>query len=121
MRQLVLGAILAAIIPLSAQAQEAGDPAAGEKAFAPCKACHNFQKNGVGPDLKGVVGRKAGTYEGYNYSAALKNSGITWDEANLHEWLKNPKAKVPGNKMIFQGIADDKKINDLIAYLKTQS
>jgi len=73
MRQLVLGAILAAMIPLSAQAQEAGDPAAGEKAFAPCKACHNFQKNGVGPDLKGVVGRKAGTYEGYNYSAALRN------------------------------------------------
>ncbi|MCJ2013394.1 c-type cytochrome [Methylobacterium sp. J-076] len=121
MRQLVLGAILAAMIPLSAQAQEAGDAAAGEKAFAPCKACHNFQKNGVGPDLKGVVGRKAGTYEGYTYSAALKNSGITWDEANLHEWLKNPKAKVPGTKMIFQGYPDDKKINDVIAYLKTQS
>ena len=92
MRQLVLGAVFAALIPLSAYAQEAGDVAAGEKAFAPCKACHNFQKNGVGPDLKGVVGRKAGTYEGYNYSAALKNSGITWDEANLHEWLKNPKS-----------------------------
>ncbi|GJE39282.1 c-type cytochrome [Methylobacterium persicinum] len=121
MRQLVLGAILAAMIPLSAQAQEAGDPAAGEKAFAPCKACHNFQKNGVGPDLKGVVGRKAGTYEGYNYSAALKNSGITWDEANLHEWLKNPKAKVPGTKMIFQGYPDDKKVSDVIAYLKSQS
>ena len=121
MRHLVLGAFVAAMIPLSAHAQEAGDVAAGEKAFAPCKACHNFQKNGVGPDLKGVVGRKAGTYEGYNYSAALKNSGITWDEANLHEWLKNPKAKVPGTKMIFQGYPDDKKVTDVIAYLKSQS
>ena len=121
MRSLAFAALLVALTGLSAHAQDAGDVAAGEKAFAPCKACHNFQKNGVGPDLKGVVGRKAGTYEGYNYSAALKNSGITWDEANLHEWLKNPKAKVPGTKMIFQGYPDDKKINDVIAYLKTQS
>nr|WP_276081768.1 cytochrome c family protein [Methylobacterium sp. GC_Met_2] len=120
-RSVVFGVVIAALLPIAAQAQEAGDAAAGEKAFAPCKACHNFQKNGVGPDLKGVVGRKAGTYEGYNYSAALKNSGIAWDETNLHEWLKNPKTKVPGNKMIFQGYTDDKKINDVIAYLKTQS
>ncbi|MBE7197776.1 MAG: cytochrome c family protein [Parafilimonas terrae] len=121
MRSSAFGALLLTLLCTSAYAQEAGDVAAGEKAFAPCKACHNFQKNGVGPDLKGVVGRKAGTYEGYSYSAALKNSGLTWDEANLKEWLKNPKAKVPGNKMIFQGIADDKKLTDVIAYLKSQS
>ena len=121
MRHLILGAAFAMLLPLSAQAQEAGDAAAGEKAFAPCKACHNFAKNGVGPNLKGVVGRPAASYEGYSYSAALKGSGITWDEANLHEWLKNPKAKVAGTKMIFQGYPDDKKINDVIAYLKTQS
>ncbi len=121
MRSPVLGAAMLLLLPVSAHAQDAGDPAAGEKAFAPCKACHNFEKNGVGPDLKGVVGRKAGTYEGYSYSAALKNSGLTWDEANLHEWLKDPKAKVPGTKMIFQGIKDDKKVNDVIAYLKSKS
>src|SRR6476620_1346238 len=121
MRSLVLGAVFAVLIPLSAQAQEAGDAAAGEKAFAPCKACHAFGKNGVGPDLKGVVGRKAGTHEGYNYSAAVKGSGVTWDEANLKEWLKDPKAKIPGNKMVFPGIKDDKKVDDVIAYLKTQS
>jgi cytochrome c len=121
MRYPVLGALLVSLVGLPAYAQDAGDVAAGEKAFAPCKACHNFQKNGVGPDLKGVVGRKAGTYEGYSYSAALKNSGLTWDEANLREWLKNPKAKVPGNKMIYQGMSDEKKLTDLIAYLKSQS
>jgi len=118
MRHLILGAALALLMPLSAQAQDA---AAGEKAFAPCKACHAFGKNGVGPDLKGVVGHKAGTHEGYNYSAALKNSGLTWDEANLKEWIKDPKAKVPGNKMVYPGLKDDKKLDDLIAYLKTQS
>ncbi|AWN34490.1 c-type cytochrome [Methylobacterium radiodurans] len=119
MRHIILGAALALLLPVAAQAE--GDAAAGEKAFAPCKACHNFEKNGVGPDLKGVVGRKAGTYEGYNYSAALKNSGLTWDEANLKEWLKDPKAKVPGNKMVYPGLKDDKKLEDVIAYLKTKS
>ncbi|MGU3536558.1 c-type cytochrome [Methylobacterium sp. A54F] len=118
MRHLILGAALALLLPVSAQAQDA---AAGEKAFAPCKACHAFGKNGVGPDLKGVVGRKAGSHEGYNYSAALKGSGLTWDEANLKEWIKDPKAKVPGNKMVYPGLKDDKKLDDLIAYLKTQS
>jgi cytochrome c len=121
MRSMMVGAVLVALSGLQASAQDAGDVAAGEKAFAPCKACHNFQKNGVGPELKGIVGRKAASVEGYSYSAALKNSGLTWDEANLREWLKNPKAKVPGNKMIFQGIADDKKLTDLLAYLKSQS
>lgn len=121
MRHLILGAVLALSLPLAAQAQEAGDAAAGEKAFAPCKACHNFEKNGVGPQLKGIVGEKAGKgRDGYNFSAALKNSGITWDEANLKEWLRDPKAKVPGTKMVFPGIKDDKKLADVIAYLKTK-
>lgn len=121
MRAFITGAALALLLPLSVHAQDSGDPAAGEKAFAPCKACHNFEKNGVGPNLTGVVGRKSGTYEGYNYSTALKGVGLTWDEANLHEWLKDPKAKVAGTKMIFPGIKDDKKVNDVIAYLKTKT
>ena len=117
MRQLILGAALAALLPFAAQAQDA---AAGEKVFAQCKACHAFGKNGVGPDLKGVIGRKAGTHEGYNYSAAMKNSGLTWDSATFMEYIKDPKAKVPGNKMIYAGLKDDKKIKDLEAYLETQ-
>ncbi|KQP28970.1 cytochrome c family protein [Methylobacterium sp. Leaf100] len=119
MKPIVLGTVLTLALSLGAHAQDMGDAAAGEKAFAPCKACHQAGKNGVGPNLVGVVGRAAGTYEGYNYSAALRGSGITWDDANLHEWLKNPKAKVPGTKMVFAGYSDDKKINDVVAYLKT--
>ncbi len=72
------------------------------------------------PGPQGLIGRKAGTHEGYNYSAAMKNSGLTWDSATFMEYIKDPKAKVPGNKMIFAGIKDDKKIKDLEAYLETQ-
>jgi len=98
----------------------AADPAAGEKAFAVCKACHKVgegAKNGLGPTLNGVVGEAAGSVEGYNYSEAMKTSGLTWDEANLAGFLKNPKAKIPGNKMTFAGVKDDTKLVDIIAYL----
>jgi cytochrome c len=99
----------------------AQDAAAGEKDFAICKACHQIgetAKNAVGPVLNGVIGRKAGTYPGYNYSDANKNSGLTWDEATFREYIRDPKAKVPGTKMSFAGIKDEQKINDLLAYLK---
>ncbi|MBO1019583.1 cytochrome c family protein [Methylobacterium sp. SD274] len=118
MRYPMLGALVAMLLPMAAHAE--GDAAAGEKAFAPCKACHAFGKNGVGPDLTGVVGRKAASLDGYSYSAPLKASGLTWDEASLHEWLKSPKAKVPGTKMVFAGYPDDKKIDDVIAYLASK-
>jgi cytochrome c len=99
----------------------AADPVAGEKDFAVCKACHRLgegAKSNVGAVLNGVVGRKAGSVEGFNYSDAMKESGLTWDEATLTEYLKNPKAKVPGNKMAYAGLKDDAKIADIIAYLK---
>jgi cytochrome c len=102
----------------SASAQDA---AAGEKVFLKCKACHQIgegAKNAVGPVLNGVVGRKAGTYPDYSYSDANKNSGITWDEATLKEYLKNPRAKVPGTKMIFPGLTKEEDIDNVIAYLK---
>ncbi|WP_441999535.1 c-type cytochrome [Microvirga sp. 2TAF3] len=129
MRLLVLSTAVLLSWPLTgldmASAQEApakvGDPAAGEKLFTQCKACHQIgesAKNAVGPVLNGVIGRKAGTYEGYTYSPANKNSGITWDDATFREYIKDPRAKIPGTKMIFAGIKDDKKIDDLLAYLK---
>ena len=98
----------------------AGDAAAGEKVFAKCKACHQVgetAKNAVAPQLNGINGRKAGTAEGYNYSEAMKGSGITWDEASFKEFIKNPKAKVAGTKMIYQGLASEKDADDLWAYL----
>ncbi len=123
MKLKVLGIALAALAASTgiSAADEAGDPAAGEKVFAKCKVCHQIgegAKNAVGPELNGVVGRKAGTAEGYSYSSANKESGITWDEAALKEYLKNPRAKVPGTKMIFPGLTSEKEIENIIAYLK---
>jgi cytochrome c len=99
----------------------AQDAAAGEKVFAQCRACHQIgenAKNAVGPILNGLIGRKSGMIEGYNYSVANKNSGIVWDEAVFAEYIHNPRAKVPGTKMTYAGLTDEKKIQDLIAFLK---
>jgi cytochrome c len=118
MRRLVFVAILGIAGAGQASAQDA---AAGEKVFAVCKACHQIGENGknaVGPVLNGVIGRKAGSVAGYSYSAANKNSGITWDEATFREYIKDPKAKVPGTKMIYAGLKDEQKTNDLVAFLK---
>ena len=105
----------------SVNVANAQDAALGEKVFAKCKVCHQIgegAKNAVGPVLNGIVGRKAGSYPDYSYSDANKNSGITWDEATLKEYLKNPRAKVPGTKMIFPGLPKDDDIDNVIAYLK---
>ncbi|MCO5091761.1 cytochrome c family protein [Bosea sp. (in: a-proteobacteria)] len=118
MRLFVLVSGILALSPALAHAQDA---AAGEKVFAPCKACHQIganAKNVVGPVMNGIIGRKAGTVEGYSYSAANKNSGLTWDEATFAEYIKDPKAKIPGTKMLYVGLKDEQKIKDLIAFLK---
>ena len=124
MRSLILAAVpvlaagLAAFGSGSASAQDA---AAGERVFAQCRACHQVgetAKNAVGPVLNGLIGRPAGSVEGYNYSPANKNSGLTWDEATFRDYIKDPKAKVPGTKMIYAGLKDEKRIDDLLAYLK---
>jgi cytochrome c len=113
--------VAGAALIVSMGAAAAQDAAAGEKVFAKCKVCHQIgegAKNLVGPVLNGVVGRKAGTYPDYHYSDANKNSGITWDEATLKEYLKDPKAKVPGTKMVFPGLKSDDDLANVIAYLK---
>ena len=74
-------------------------------------------KNKVGPELNGLDGRKSGTVEGYSYSDANKNSGITWNEAEFKEYIRDPKAKIPGTKMAFAGIKNDKEVNDLWAFI----
>jgi cytochrome c len=120
-RMFSAGLALAAVLQVATAATAtAADPAAGQKVFAVCKACHQVgekAKNGVGPILNGVVGRPAGSVEGFKYSDAMKASGITWDEAALDEYLKDPKGKVPGNKMAYAGLKDDTKRANVIAYL----
>ena len=108
------------ILIAAASSASAQDVAAGKSSFAKCMACHAIgegAKNKVGPELNGLNGRKAGTVAGYSYSEANKGSGLTWDEATFKEYIKDPKAKVPGTKMAFAGIKREQEVNDLWAYI----
>lgn len=112
--------IVAAMSAISPMAS-AQDLENGKSVFNKCRACHQVgesAKNVVGPILNGLLGRKAGTIEGFNYSEANKNSGITWDDATFREYIKNPKAKIPNTKMVFVGLTDEKDVEDLLAFLK---
>lgn len=114
---------LTILVFLSAQsaAAFAADPAAGERVFRKCLACHAVGEGAqikVGPVLNGLIGRPAGSYPGYNYTEANKNSKLVWDEATLANYLKNPRAAIPGTKMLFAGLPRDGEIADVIAYLK---
>src|SRR6516165_4229180 len=89
-----------------------GDIAPGEKTFKKCMPCHSIgetAKNGIGPIQNGLKGRKSGTVPGYSYSDANKNSGIVWDVATFKEYIRDPRAKIPGTKMVFPGIKDEKE------------
>ena len=123
MRNVLKAAAIAAFfVAATGSARADGDVEAGKNVFKKCHACHNIgegAKNSVGPELNGVVGRKAGSAEGYAYSDANKGSGITWDAATLEVYLKDPKAKVPGTKIMFPGLPNDKDRADVIAYLGT--
>ena len=115
-----LSLLASALLVAAAAPAWAQDAAAGEKDFLVCRACHQIgpgAKIAVGPVLNGVVGRKAGTYPGFQYSDANKNSGIVWTSDQLDKYLTNPQAVVPHTKMIYPGLKDDQKRKDLIAYL----
>jgi cytochrome c len=118
MQKIVLTAI--AVIA-SAEPALAQDLAAGENSFKKCLPCHSVgadAKNKVGPVLNGLEGRKSGSVDGYNYTDANKNSGITWDEATFKEYITSPRAKIPGTKMVFAGISNENERTSLWAYLK---
>jgi cytochrome c len=120
MRTLTLGALAVIASLATASAALAQDVAAGKTSFNKCLPCHAIgdgAKNKVGPELNGLDGRKSGTAEGYSYSDANKNSGITWNEAEFKDYIKDPKAKIPGTKMIFAGIKNEKEVDDLWAFI----
>lgn len=102
----------------------AGDPAAGEKVFNKCKACHAVgegAKNKTGPELNNIIGRAAGSVDGFKYSPAMKDSGVTWSAETLASYMKDPKGFIPKNKMAFAGLKKDEDVDNVIAYLATFS
>lgn len=119
-RTLGLAAMLAVGL-VSTHAFAEGDAAKGERLFNRCKACHTVEAGGAdrqGPNLHGVFGRKAGAKEGYNYSKAMANSDVVWNDETIDAYITDPKGFIPNNKMIFVGIKNEKQRADLIAYLK---
>ncbi len=117
MKNLVIAAAASALWAGRAAAQ---DVDAGESSFKKCSPCHSVgegAKNKVGPVLNGLAGRKTGAVEGYSYTDANKNAGIVWSEAAFKEYIRDPRAKIPGTKMIFPGVKNEKEIGDLWAYL----
>ena len=114
MRALLAGALVCVAV----SAEAAPDLARGEQIYARCLACHALSFDRVGPHHCGLLGRRAGSVPGFDYSAAMKNSKITWNEATLDRFLTNPLAMVPGTTMTYAGVTDPKERSDLIAYLK---
>ena len=112
----------ATLVSLAGAAHAAGDAAKGKVLFERCAICHRVEKdggNGLGPNLFGVVGRKAGTAKDFAYSAAMKNSGITWTPDKLTAYVTHPAQIVPGNRMAFAGINNAGQVSDVVAYLET--
>lgn len=118
----VISTFVSTVLILTAGDAFAQSAESGERAFnQQCKSCHTVEKRGpspLGPNLFGVIGRKAGSAPGFASSDAMKTSGITWDEASLADYLKDPKAKVPETKMVFAGVKRPAQLADVIAYLK---
>ena len=112
--------IVAAFAAFSAPALAAGDADAGKKVYNKCKACHALDegKNKVGPSLFGVLGKPAASVKGFKYSKAMKESGLTWDDATLAKSLAKPKEVVPGTRMAFGGLKKDADVENVIAYIK---
>jgi cytochrome c len=113
--------IVTLMMTVAAGAARAQDVAAGENSFKKCLPCHAVgegAKNKVGPVQNGLEGRTSGTIEGYSYSEANKKAAIVWSEDSFLEYIRDPRAKIPGTKMIFAGIKNEKEARDLWAYLK---
>jgi cytochrome c len=122
LRQVLVSLCAVVMLLAPSHAHAAGNAATGAALFNRCALCHSATKGGgnkIGPNLFGVVGRKAGTYPGFSYSAAMKNSGIVWTPAKLDAYLAAPQQIVPGNTMPFAGITNAPQRADLVAYLVT--
>ena len=124
----MLAALAVAVWPTTSSStlratQLRGDAAAGQRAFVRCAECHQVgpsARSGFGPQLNAVVNRTAGSTPDYQYSVAMKQSGIVWSTQNLADFIRSPSSLVPGTKMIFWGLGDEQEIADLLAYLQTQ-
>lgn len=113
----------ATLLALGSVAMAEGNVKAGKKVFKKCAACHTVKegKHKVGPSLYQIIGSTAGAIDGFKYSTAMVDSGVTWDDESLTAFLKAPKAFIPKNRMAFPGLKKDQQIEDVIAYIRSKS
>jgi len=114
----VIGAAAAVALMAVATPAAAADAVHGKVVFQTCAACHSDKPDAIGPSLRGVYGRKSAALPDFRYSNAMMRAGLTWDDANLKAYIKDPQAKVKGNRMPFGGLSSDADIDDVIAFLK---
>jgi cytochrome c len=121
LRSLVVALAAASVLTLPSLAHADGDAAHGKQVFRQCSVCHSDKpgENRVGPSLAGVYGTKAGEIPGFNFSKAMKDSGLVWNDENLNKYLTSPQSVVKGTRMAFPGVKNDKDRQDVIAYLKS--
>lgn len=112
--------IQAAIAALPAPYNQANYQA-GRSAFGQCRSCHNFERNGVGPSLHGVVGREIASAPGFTYSRPAQDANFVWDAPHLDQWIADPRAMVPGNSMGFAGVRNEEQRRNLVAYVMVES
>jgi cytochrome c len=114
----LIGAAAAVALAVAATAAPAADPAHGKVVFQTCAACHTDKPDAIGPSLRGVYGRKSAALPDFRYSNAMMRANLTWDDANLKAYIKNPQGKVKGNRMPFGGLGSDTDVDDVVAFLK---
>jgi len=120
MRMALLGATGVALVwTFGPDPVSAADATHGKEVFRACEACHTDKPDALGPTLKGVYGRKAAALEDFRYSNPMKRANLTWDEANLRDYIADPQAKVKGNRMPFAGLNKPEDLDDVVAFLKT--
>jgi len=119
MHKAIMLASIAATLFEAASTVSAADAAHGKQLFVTCAACHSDKPDAIGPTLREVYGRRSGSVPDFRYSTAMQRANLTWGEANLREYIKDPQAKVKGNHMPFGGLSNLEDIDDIIAYLKT--
>ena len=106
------------VVAIATTPGAAADAAHGKVVFQTCAACHTDKPDAIGPSLRGVYGRKSAALQDFRYSNAMMRANLTWDDANLHAYIKDPQAKVKGNRMPFGGLSSDADVDDVIAFLK---
>jgi cytochrome c len=118
MRVTICSTLVAAWLNALVSTASAADAERGRLLFQSCAACHTERSDALGPNLRGVFGRKSAALDDFRYSGPMQRANVLWDEVNLRDYLIDPQGKVKGNRMPYAGLSDPEDAEDIVAYLK---